>query len=45
MPYTGLAEASGEWPVPNRVFDPETARAYYRAYIDTMIYAEQCGFD
>jgi alkanesulfonate monooxygenase SsuD/methylene tetrahydromethanopterin reductase-like flavin-dependent oxidoreductase (luciferase family) len=45
MPYTGLAEASGDWPVPNRVFDPETAHELYRAYIDTMIYAEQCGFD
>jgi alkanesulfonate monooxygenase SsuD/methylene tetrahydromethanopterin reductase-like flavin-dependent oxidoreductase (luciferase family) len=45
MPYTSLAEASGDWPVPNRVFDPETAHELYRAYIDTMIYAEQCGFD
>lgn len=45
MPYTGLAEPCGDWPVPNRVFDPEKAREYYRTYIDTMIYAEQCGFD
>jgi alkanesulfonate monooxygenase SsuD/methylene tetrahydromethanopterin reductase-like flavin-dependent oxidoreductase (luciferase family) len=45
MPYTGLAEAPGDWPVPNRDFDPEKARALYREYIDTMVYAEQCGFD
>jgi hypothetical protein len=31
MPYTGLAEAPGDWPVPNRVFGPEKAREYYRA--------------
>lgn len=49
MPYTGLAEAPGrssyDWPVPNRVFDPGSAHKLYRAYVDTMIYAEQCGFD
>jgi alkanesulfonate monooxygenase SsuD/methylene tetrahydromethanopterin reductase-like flavin-dependent oxidoreductase (luciferase family) len=49
MPYIGLADPSGrsllDWPVPNRVFDPETAHKLYRTYIDTMIYAEQCGFD
>lgn len=45
MPYTGLDAAPGDWPVSNRAFDPEKAREYYRRYIDTMIYAEQCGFD
>jgi alkanesulfonate monooxygenase SsuD/methylene tetrahydromethanopterin reductase-like flavin-dependent oxidoreductase (luciferase family) len=45
MPYTGLTDAPSDWPVANRVFDPETARKLYRAYVDTMIYAEQCGFD
>jgi alkanesulfonate monooxygenase SsuD/methylene tetrahydromethanopterin reductase-like flavin-dependent oxidoreductase (luciferase family) len=49
MPYTGLADLPGGssfgWPVPNCVFDPETAHKLYRAYLDTMIYAEQCGFD
>jgi alkanesulfonate monooxygenase SsuD/methylene tetrahydromethanopterin reductase-like flavin-dependent oxidoreductase (luciferase family) len=45
MPYTGLEEAPGDWPVSNRAFDPARARDYYRAYVDTMIYAEQCGFD
>jgi hypothetical protein len=41
MPYTGLADTPGRssfgWPVPNRLFDPEKAREYYRAYVDTMI--------
>jgi alkanesulfonate monooxygenase SsuD/methylene tetrahydromethanopterin reductase-like flavin-dependent oxidoreductase (luciferase family) len=49
MPYTGLADLPGlgsfGWPVPNRVFDPETAHKLYRTYVDTMIYAEECGFD
>ncbi|HEV3009374.1 MAG TPA: LLM class flavin-dependent oxidoreductase [Burkholderiales bacterium] len=45
MPYTALDQAPGDWPVSNREFDPEKAREYYRSYIDTMIYAEQCGFD
>jgi alkanesulfonate monooxygenase SsuD/methylene tetrahydromethanopterin reductase-like flavin-dependent oxidoreductase (luciferase family) len=45
MPYTGLADAPSDWPVANRVFDPETARKLYRTYVETMIYAEACGFD
>jgi alkanesulfonate monooxygenase SsuD/methylene tetrahydromethanopterin reductase-like flavin-dependent oxidoreductase (luciferase family) len=45
MPYTGLADVPLGWPVPNRDFDPETARKLYRVYVDTMIYAEECGFD
>ncbi len=45
MPYTGLEDAPSDWPVANRVFDPETARKLYRTYIETMIYAETCGFD
>jgi alkanesulfonate monooxygenase SsuD/methylene tetrahydromethanopterin reductase-like flavin-dependent oxidoreductase (luciferase family) len=49
MPYTALADVPGlgssDWPVPNRVFDPETAHKLYRTYVDTMIYAEECGFD
>ena len=44
MPYTE-AEASAEWPVPNRAFDAQKAQGYYRSYIDTMIHAEACGFD
>jgi alkanesulfonate monooxygenase SsuD/methylene tetrahydromethanopterin reductase-like flavin-dependent oxidoreductase (luciferase family) len=31
--------------VPNRDFDPGAAHKLYRAYVDTMIYAEECGFD
>jgi alkanesulfonate monooxygenase SsuD/methylene tetrahydromethanopterin reductase-like flavin-dependent oxidoreductase (luciferase family) len=45
MPYIGLGDAPGDWPVPNRVFDPEKARDYYRTYVETMIHAEACGFD
>jgi alkanesulfonate monooxygenase SsuD/methylene tetrahydromethanopterin reductase-like flavin-dependent oxidoreductase (luciferase family) len=45
MPYTGLTEAPGDWPVPNRAFSAERATELYRTYVDTMTYAEQCGFD
>ena len=44
MPYTDAA-ASADWPVPNRGFDAQKAHGYYRSYIDTMIRAEDCGFD
>jgi alkanesulfonate monooxygenase SsuD/methylene tetrahydromethanopterin reductase-like flavin-dependent oxidoreductase (luciferase family) len=44
MPYTD-AEASADWPVPNRGFDAHKAHGYYRAYLEDMIHAEACGFD
>jgi alkanesulfonate monooxygenase SsuD/methylene tetrahydromethanopterin reductase-like flavin-dependent oxidoreductase (luciferase family) len=44
MPYTDAA-ASAEWPVPNRGFDARKAHGYYQAYLETMIRAEDCGFD
>ena len=46
MPYTGLAPSTGgTWPFTNRDFDPAIARDQYRSYIDSMVHAEQCGFD
>ncbi len=45
MPFTGVKEVTAEWPTPNRMFDPARARDLYRTYVDTMIYAEACGFD
>jgi hypothetical protein len=33
MPYAGLDEAPGDWPVSNRAFSAERARDYYRTYL------------
>jgi alkanesulfonate monooxygenase SsuD/methylene tetrahydromethanopterin reductase-like flavin-dependent oxidoreductase (luciferase family) len=45
MPWTDLEEAPPQWPVSNRAFVPERGKQLYDAYIDTMAFAEQCGFD
>jgi alkanesulfonate monooxygenase SsuD/methylene tetrahydromethanopterin reductase-like flavin-dependent oxidoreductase (luciferase family) len=45
MPFTGVKEVTPDWPTPNRVFDPARAHELYRSYVETMVYAEQCGFD
>src|SRR5678815_4484395 len=45
MPYTHLELESHDWPFPNRYFDPAKASALYRTYVESMIYAEACGFD
>ena len=45
MPFTGVQGVSPDWPTPNRLFDPVRAHELYRSYVDTMVYAEQCGFD
>jgi alkanesulfonate monooxygenase SsuD/methylene tetrahydromethanopterin reductase-like flavin-dependent oxidoreductase (luciferase family) len=45
MPYTDYAGDVASWPVSNRDFDPRRAEAFYRSYVDTMVYAEECGFD
>ena len=45
MPWTEGNEPDSEWPVSNRNFIPEKGTALYRDYIDTMVYAEECGFD
>ncbi len=45
MPWTYVEQAHQEWPVPNKSFVPEKATELYRTYLDTMTYAEECGFD
>jgi alkanesulfonate monooxygenase SsuD/methylene tetrahydromethanopterin reductase-like flavin-dependent oxidoreductase (luciferase family) len=45
MPWTELTEAPAQWPVANSGFDPERGKQLYDAYIDTMAFAEECGFD
>jgi alkanesulfonate monooxygenase SsuD/methylene tetrahydromethanopterin reductase-like flavin-dependent oxidoreductase (luciferase family) len=45
MPYTGSSETVEDWPVANKVFDPEKGRELYNTYLDNMVYAEECGFD
>lgn len=45
MPYTGIEDTSEGWPVPNRHLDPHKAHELYRSYVDTMVFADECGFD
>ena len=45
MPWTELTEAPRQWPVSNAGFDPERGKELYDRYIDTMAFAEDCGFD
>lgn len=45
MPYTGTSDTGNDWPVPNKLFEPEKGTEHYRRYIETMTYAEECGFD
>ena len=45
MPFTGVKDVTPDWPTPNRVFDPARAHELYKGYVDTMVYAESCGFD
>ncbi len=45
MPWTELDEAPPQWPVANSGFDPARGKQLYDGYIDTMAFAEQCGFD
>jgi len=45
MPYTEFQGGGEGWPVPNRDFDPRRAEEHFRTYVDTMAYAEECGFD
>ena len=45
MPFTGVKEITPEWPTPNRMFDSARAHELYRDYVETMVYAERCGFD
>ena len=45
MPWTGISEPGQDWPVRNSQFEPSKGTELYRTYIDTMAYAEECGFD
>jgi alkanesulfonate monooxygenase SsuD/methylene tetrahydromethanopterin reductase-like flavin-dependent oxidoreductase (luciferase family) len=45
MPYADVAAEPKSWPVSNAAFDPQKGRDCYRAYIDSMVEAEDCGFD
>jgi alkanesulfonate monooxygenase SsuD/methylene tetrahydromethanopterin reductase-like flavin-dependent oxidoreductase (luciferase family) len=45
MPWTDLTEAPPQWPVSNAGFDPARGKELYDTYIDTMVFAEECGFD
>jgi alkanesulfonate monooxygenase SsuD/methylene tetrahydromethanopterin reductase-like flavin-dependent oxidoreductase (luciferase family) len=45
MPWTELDEAPQQWPASNKTFDPARGKELYDSYIDTMAFAEQCGFD
>jgi len=45
MPWCMANEPEQEWPVSNRNFIPEKGTELYKTYIDTMVYAEECGFD
>jgi alkanesulfonate monooxygenase SsuD/methylene tetrahydromethanopterin reductase-like flavin-dependent oxidoreductase (luciferase family) len=45
MPWDSFDAAEEEWPVKNTYFDPVEATKLYRTYIDTMAYAEECGWD
>jgi alkanesulfonate monooxygenase SsuD/methylene tetrahydromethanopterin reductase-like flavin-dependent oxidoreductase (luciferase family) len=45
MPWTELTEAPPQWPVSNRAFAPERGKQLYDTYLDTMVFAEACGFD
>lgn len=45
MPYTHLEQPPREWPAPNGMFDPVKGKALFDDYIDTLAFAEECGFD
>ncbi|HIF57959.1 MAG TPA: LLM class flavin-dependent oxidoreductase [Rhodospirillales bacterium] len=45
MPWDRFSAPEEHWPVKNTYFDPVEATKLYRIYIDTMAYAEECGWD
>jgi alkanesulfonate monooxygenase SsuD/methylene tetrahydromethanopterin reductase-like flavin-dependent oxidoreductase (luciferase family) len=45
MPWTDLTEPPAQWPVGNALFDPARGKDLYDRYLDTMAFAEGCGFD
>ena len=45
MPYSDFDTPEDGWPTPNERLDPRRAAELYATYIDTLVYAEACGFD
>lgn len=45
IPWPHILRRPSKWPFPNRLFDPVKAIDYYRAQIEQMVFAEECGFD
>lgn len=45
MPWTTGNTPNQDWPVSNKAFIPEEGTKLYKTYIDTLVYAEDCGFD
>ncbi len=45
MPWPDYPEPPKTYPTPNRDYDPHRGHDLYREYIDTMVFAEACGFD
>ena len=45
MPYTGKKDATEDWPVANKIFDADLGKQLYDTYLDSMVQAEQAGFD
>jgi alkanesulfonate monooxygenase SsuD/methylene tetrahydromethanopterin reductase-like flavin-dependent oxidoreductase (luciferase family) len=45
MPWTELTEPPAQWPVANAAFDPARGKELYDRYLDTMAFAEPCGFE
>jgi len=45
MPYTGKKDETTDWPVANKLFDPELGKQLYDTYLDSMVQAEAAGFD
>ena len=45
MPWDSFPERVEPWPVANAEFDPVKGTELYKTYIDTLVYAEECGWD
>jgi alkanesulfonate monooxygenase SsuD/methylene tetrahydromethanopterin reductase-like flavin-dependent oxidoreductase (luciferase family) len=45
MPWPHYPQPPQTYPTPNRDYDAVRGHELYREYIDTMVYAEECGFD
>lgn len=43
--YTGNSEPAADWPIPNKTFDPKLGNQLINSYMNSMVTAEQVGFD